>query len=82
MKRATVTGLYLCMQDIKVDTSMLSDIAGDFIYDSNIINDENFKEIFNIKHGMFTSKSSIFCQKVIKDFIDPSYTISLLLSIS
>lgn len=82
MKRATVTGLYLCMQDIKVDTSMLSDIAGDFIYDSKIINDENFKEIFNIKHGMFTSKSSIFCQKVIKDFIDPSYTISLLLSIS
>lgn len=31
---------------------------------------------------MFHSRSSIFCQKVIKDFVEPEYTMSLLLAIA
>lgn len=37
LKYATVMSLYLCTQDIKVDTSLVSELAGNFIYDSKII---------------------------------------------
>lgn len=82
LKKATVTCLFVCMHDVKVDLSLLSTLAGNCIYDSNIINNESFREIFHTVRGDFDSISSIFCQKVIKDFVPSKYITQILLDIS
>lgn len=82
LKKATVTGLFICMHDIKADLSLLSTLAGNYIYDKSVLNNENFREIFHSRKGNFESVSSIFCQKIIKDFISPEYVIELLIDIS
>ncbi|MBQ7739140.1 MAG: SIR2 family protein [Desulfovibrionaceae bacterium] len=82
IKNITVVELYLCMLDIKIDFSLLSELSSNAIYDSGIRTNPSFNAIFNIKDGMFVSKSGMFCQKVIKNFIEPDYTIKTLLTIA
>ena len=82
LKEITFVGLYLCMHDIDIDFHLISQLSSDEIYSYYIKNNSNFNQIFNIKDNKFISKSSIFCQKVIINFIEPEYTIKTLLSIA
>lgn len=82
LKRVTVIALFLCMLDIKVDTALVSHFAGSVAYSSNVINNENFIDIFRVDRSLFMSKSSIFCQKVIRDFVSADYTMKVMLDIA
>lgn len=82
LKKATVTGLFISMHDVKSDLSLLSTLAGNYIYDKEIMHNESFREIFHTRKGSFDSISSVFCQKIIKDFISPKYILDLMLNIA
>lgn len=73
---------YLCMQNVRVDTSLISEIAGDIVYDANLRTNELFCEFFKFEHGILKSKSSVFCRSLIQNFFNPEYTIYSLLNIA
>lgn len=82
LKKTTVTVLFVAMHDIKADLSLLSYLIGNFIYDRGIIENEHFRGLFHIKNCDFEPISSVFCQKIIKDFVSPSYVLPLIIEIA
>lgn len=79
-KSILTASLFLGVNDFPIDTALLSELTGDFIYDNDIINDTGLNDIFQIRQGKFFTKSSIFCQKAISLFIESDYILDSLLT--
>ena len=77
-----ITTAYLCMQNVRVDTALVSEIAGNSVYDTRLHNNESFCEFFKFEYGKLKSKSTIFCRSLIQNYFSPDYTISFLLNLA
>lgn len=70
------------MQNVRVDTALVSEIAGNSVYDTRLHNNESFCEFFKFEYGKLKSKSTIFCRSLIQNYFSPDYTISFLLNLA
>ena len=78
LQNIVMTTAYLCMQNVRVDTALVSEIAGNSVYDTRLHNNESFCEFFKFEYGKLKSKSTIFCRSLIQNYFSPDYTLSLI----
>lgn len=82
LKRIVMATSYLCMQNIRTDAALVSEIVGNCIYDSRLYGNEAFREFFKFEYGKLKSKSTIFCRSLIQNYFSPEYTIKFLLDVA
>lgn len=82
LQNIVMTTAYLCMQNVRVDTALVSEIAGNSVYDTRLHNNESFCEFFKFEYGKLKSKSTIFCRSLIQNYFSPDYTIKFLLNLA
>lgn len=82
IKKVVMATSYLCMQNIRTDTALVSEIVGNSVYDSRLRNNESFCEFFKFEYGKIKSKSTIFCRSLIQNYFSPDYTINFLLNLA
>ena len=81
-KKIAMTSAFLCIQNIRTDAALISEIAGNGIYDSSLRANNSFCEFFKFEHDKIKAKSTVFCQSLIRNFFEAEYTINFLLGIA
>lgn len=82
IKKISIASAFLCIQSIRTDTALISEVAGNGIYDSRLRTNSSFCELFKFEHDKIKAKSTIFCQSFIQNYFEPEYTMSFLLGIA
>jgi hypothetical protein len=82
MKKIIFTTAFLCIHNIRVDIALVSEIVGNTVYDSEIRSNALFREFFKFDQGKLITKSTLFCQSLIRNYFSPEYTIHALLNIA
>lgn len=82
IKSIVMATSYLCIQNVRTDTALVSEVAGNSVYDARLRNNESFCEFFKFEHGKLKSKSTIFCRSLIQSYFSPDYTINFLLNLA
>jgi hypothetical protein len=68
--------------DVEANFSLISEVAGNAIYSSQLRHDDSFKQLFTLSNTKIKSKSSLFCLSLIKNYFSASYIAERLLEIA
>ncbi|MGI5055759.1 SIR2 family protein [Treponema socranskii] len=83
IKRTILSICLLKMMDIPIDEARISEMSGNSeIYDTNLINNSNFKLLFPSNSGEINVKSSLFASSLIKNCFEPTFVKDVLLYIA